>query len=639
MGMIEPYYTTDLGTLCCGDCLEWMPGFARNSIDTIITDPPYALEFMGKGWDKVLPDVEIWKEALRVAKPGAMLMAFGGTRTYHRLTCAIEDAGWEIRDCVMWVYGSGFPKSLDISKQLDLYEKKKWMNISKAIDKTDKMLILDIWKNNSSNAIIVGNPSRKNQIEAGTNTQKNDSVPDLVLFLANPKKLIANAIIAELRLSEAHLTAGGSTFFVQENVEVNTERLQCLVKFAGKSLPSQNAMSLGTFTVQCVAKGLLNEISMDNLKAEEVLKTLNGNQKSLNEQAISALCAELIDGLKLTILNQSKTFLSLDTKSQTEIVSATTAIITESMAANLISSTVSILKSKAIDRMAGAEREVIGKCVPCGMLRNRRTDEQMAGSWSDPCRQPNNITAPATPEAQTWDGYGTALKPSYEPIVLAMKPLDGTFAENALKWGVAGLWIDGGRIGTEKGWPASESKFIGWKKSGDSSPTEPRGEGRWPANLIHDGSEEVVGLFPVTKSGSLLKHHKRTGGMPPLGTFEIRDRTGETEFIGDSGSAARFFYTAKTSRSERGEGNTHPTVKPLALIEYLCKLTRMPDNGIVLDIFGGSGTTAVACEKLGRPWILIEKELESCVIAKNRLSAATRQQKLFPVSGGGVRCI
>ena len=137
-----------------GDCLEVMRKFKNCCIDTIITDPPYALEFMGKGWDKVLPDVKVWKEALRVAKPGAMLLAFGGTRTYHRLTCAIEDAGWEIRDSIenlfsfderihvffnslnneqkgafselttrggvlSWLYGSGFPKSTNISKNID----------------------------------------------------------------------------------------------------------------------------------------------------------------------------------------------------------------------------------------------------------------------------------------------------------------------------------------------------------------------------------------------------------------------------------------------------------------------------------------------------------------------------------------
>ena len=102
-----------------GDCREVMARMDAESVDAIVSDPPYGLSFMGKGWDHGVPGVEFWTEALRVAKPGAHLLAFGGTRTYHRLAVAIEDAGWEIRDCVMWVYGSGFPKSLDVSKAID----------------------------------------------------------------------------------------------------------------------------------------------------------------------------------------------------------------------------------------------------------------------------------------------------------------------------------------------------------------------------------------------------------------------------------------------------------------------------------------------------------------------------------------
>ena len=109
----------EIGKVHCMDCLEGMRSMPDNCIDTIITDPPYGLRFMGKAWDYDIPSVEIWAEALRVAKPGAILLAFGGTRTFHRIACSIEDAGWEIRDTIMWVYGSGFPKSLNIGKAID----------------------------------------------------------------------------------------------------------------------------------------------------------------------------------------------------------------------------------------------------------------------------------------------------------------------------------------------------------------------------------------------------------------------------------------------------------------------------------------------------------------------------------------
>ena len=102
-----------------GDCLKVLPTLPENSVDSVVTDPPYGLRFMGKDWDNGVPGPHFWREVLRVAKPGAFLLCFGGTRTFHRLACAIEDAGWQIRDTLMWVYGQGFPKSLDISKAID----------------------------------------------------------------------------------------------------------------------------------------------------------------------------------------------------------------------------------------------------------------------------------------------------------------------------------------------------------------------------------------------------------------------------------------------------------------------------------------------------------------------------------------
>lgn len=108
-----------------GDCLDIMAAMEPDSIDTIITDPPYGLGFMGKEWDHGVPGIPFWEAALRVAKPGAILLAFGGTRTSHRLACAIEDAGWEIRDTIVWLYASGFPKSHSIGKALDRAAGKK----------------------------------------------------------------------------------------------------------------------------------------------------------------------------------------------------------------------------------------------------------------------------------------------------------------------------------------------------------------------------------------------------------------------------------------------------------------------------------------------------------------------------------
>jgi len=108
-----------------GDCIEVMHNMETESIDTIITDPPYGLEFMGKKWDYDVPSIEVFKEMLRVIKPGGTLLCFAGTRTQHRMAVNIEDAGWILKDCIMWLYGSGFPKATDISKQLDKKEGKE----------------------------------------------------------------------------------------------------------------------------------------------------------------------------------------------------------------------------------------------------------------------------------------------------------------------------------------------------------------------------------------------------------------------------------------------------------------------------------------------------------------------------------
>jgi len=422
-----------------GDCLEVMRTLPENSVDTIITDPPYGLQFMGKDWDHGVPGVPFWREALRVAKPGALLLAFGGTRTYHRMVCAIEDAGFEIRDTIAWVYGSGFPKSYDISK--------------------------------------------------------------------------------------------------------------------------------------------------------------------------------------------------------------------------------------GIDKQAGAERKVVGKYqlpdVADGLRKKvwectNQTEVGMFGISGQ-----NDITAPSTPEAQLWHGWGTALKPAFEPIVVAMKPIDGTFVNNALTWGVAGLWIDGGRISANehepnardsKGGKAGTSWFTGDIDNGEWNGNQ----GRFPANFIHDGSDEVVGLFPQTGGGSYSapKARKRNNGLG-LGTEDERYGSSEApDNYGDSGSAARFFYCAKASRSERNAGlegmstsrmgmnfggqlsgrgkpintkphtNSHPTVKPLALMRYLVRLTKTPTGGVVLDPFMGSGTTGIACVLEGREFIGIEREAEYVEIAEKRIAEAQLQLRL-----------
>ena len=369
-------------TIIHGDCLEEMKKMPENSIDFIVTDPPYGLSFMNKKWDAETPDVYLWKEALRVCKSGSMIAVFGGSRTHHRLMCAIEDAGFEIRDVIMWLYGSGFPKSHN--------------------------------------------------------------------------------------------------------------------KFG---LP----------------------------------------------------------------------------------------------------------------------------------------------------------------------GYGTALKPAYEPIILAMKPLDGTYAQNAEKWGLAGINIDGCRIEFSSKQEA-EKHAQEWDRNWTSSPIHafdketgnhpgakretgdgPRPQkGRWPANLLLDeeSAEMMDQQSGILKSG-IVKPYKRSTRDQYSGSFpdNIND------FPSSSGGASRFFYCAKASSRERNKGcegmplkpggsnakgftkdvangldrnkpvaNHHPTVKPISLMKYIIKLLAPPGNPICLDPFAGSGSTLVAARELGIDCIGIEKEEQYAEIAKARIA-------------------
>lgn len=346
-----------------GDCLEVMRSMDDNSISAVVTDPPYGLHFMGKGWDHAVPGKEYWEECKRLLKPGGFLLAMGGTRTFHRLTCAIEDAGLEIRDCVSWLYGSGFPKS-------------------------------------------------------------------------------------------------------------------------------HNHFGI--------------------------------------------------------------------------------------------------------------------------------------------------------------DGYGTALKPAWEPIVMAMKPCVGTFKQNAEKWGQAGLNIDGCRIGNESrfnsGAKNSDPKL--WRMNQGINGKECIG--RWPANLILD--EEAAQLLDEQSGISKSNSNPRPKGKSVHCYGQFNEFKSDASHLNDSGGASRFFYCAKASPSERNEGlqempiinapklgeyannpgreapkssygkqNYHPTVKPLKLMEYLIKLVMPPKDGILLDPFAGSGTTILAAKRLGFDAIGIEKDAEYCKIAKARI--------------------
>ena len=242
--------------------------------------------------------------------------------------------------------------------------------------------------------------------------------------------------------------------------------------------------------------------------------------------------------------------------------------------------------SKAIDKAAGAEREVVGET-----RKGAQTNSTgRYGAWGDGITP----TAPATDAAKQWQGWGTALKPALEPITVARKPLVGTVAENVLQYGTGAINVDGGRVEAsdqkqlEKNWNRNQSSskdgVVNYVAQKDIDLRDYKSTGRWPANFIHDGSEEA------------------------------------TDLLKDS---ARFFYCAKASKADRGE-NHHPTVKPTDLMRYLCRLVT-PPNGIVLDPFNGSGSTGCAAVLEGFQYIGIEREAEYIAISEKRIQARSKQ--------------
>jgi DNA modification methylase len=498
--------------LLCGDSLEKLKDLDDCSVDSIVTDPPYELGFMGKKWDStgIAFNVELWKEALRVLKPGGHLIAFSGSRTYHRMAVAIEDAGFEIRDQVLWMYGSGFPKSLDVSK---------------AIDKT------------------------------------NGRVGDKEKF------------------TEWMRTTG--------------------------------------------------------LKASELNKITNtfmGSHYLTAKEQPAVPTLELWELIKLHIKVEIPDYIN-------EIVNR-----------------------------VEAEREVIGKKTT-GIANKEEKDRHTIGSSK---AIEVDITAPSTPQAKQWQGFGTALKPAHEPMVLARKPMsEKTVAENVLKWGVGALNIDGCRVGSSEDIPKRradkekyentiEHNYGSISKRTEFNPTQ----GRFPANIIHDGSEEVESVFPNTKSTTPTEKNKRGGKFPDDNTIELGLKEIQRTGFDDSGSASRYFYCAKASKKDRNEGldsfelkaissdkgnglgrvcdkcgtsqltpcdcedntwilpaknqNNHPTVKPTDLMAYLVRLVT-PPNGTVLDPFNGSGSTGKACAREGFDYIGIDLSQEYLDISKARI--------------------
>ena len=461
-----------------------LPGLAAGSFDASFSDPPYGLGFMGKAWDHAVPGAAIWGEVARALRPGGHVLAFGGTRTFHRLTCGIEDAGFEVRDCLAWLYGSGFPKSLDVSAGVD--RRRDWTALR----------------------------ALQGRIRAAR-TQRGWTQSEAAR---------AVGLIGEGE------TLGGGGFMWFET---------------GQRVP---------------------------------------------------------------------------TKAQYERLKESLALGDES--------------DEAFER---AERETVSVRTMSDSSRRTFAAPALAQDGAENIDREVAITAPATDEAKRWSGYGTALKPAWEPCILAMKPLDGTFAANATRHGVAGLAIDASRIGltggTRKAGPPSMRPGVALTGSAsgvlNGGGCEPIGKGRYPANVVLDEEAGAMldaqgGVLSFNPAGAFA--HGQPAGWPGGKNNIGRDGAAQRSVFGygDSGGASRFFYCAKVGRAERG-GSRHPTMKPVALCEYLARLLLPPprEDGAprrLLVPFSGAGSEMIGALTAGWDEVVgIERETEYVADAARRM--------------------
>jgi site-specific DNA-methyltransferase (adenine-specific) len=291
---------------------------------------------------------------------------------------------------------------------------------------------------------------------------------------------------------------------------------------------------------------------------------------------------------------------------------------------------------------------------PIQKIERIREDGRTTGNRNTSCSFNHSPINLAYPEikldlAKQYEGFGTGLKPAYEPIIIARKKIsESTIVENVLKYGCGGINIDGCRINFESDEDKESAKpqgrctsKVGALAGGIENERERTSfegkasdntKGRWPSNFMHDGSEEVMQLFPHTKSGAIKKHHIFHESENNCMSGKNYERTPKKEYSGDDGSAARFFYCSKASQKDRNEGcekfekgNNHVTVKPTSLMRYLVRLVT-PPKGIVFDPFMGSGSTGKAAVYEGFDFIGIEKEKEYFEIAKARIDFATKEK-------------
>lgn len=574
-----PYWRSECGraTIYLGDCREILPHLEPDQFHAVVTDPPYELGFMSKRWDGtgVAYDVKTWDAALQVAKSGAHLLSFGGSRTYHRMTCAIEDAEWEIRDCLMWVYGSGYPKSMDVSKAIDKKLGAKRRQVRTPMSPNGNVMM---------DGIGSKRPWKELAKEVGYHEHDSD---DPVTEEAKRwhgwgtciKPSYEPCILAQKPLSPEQ---------EQRIIVENLSRLEAQLWSLLPASAAKECFGLNQNEYDAVCASAQWSVGERLRQADSFAQT----DTSLFESAVSTCLSTVISWRNTLGARSALTSTSITrTKSNTTIDWRTLRLCSSAL-------TLHTIIQDAISQpgswwSASGAAEVLSVVV---QSLNSTLDLSALVSAIDK----GHISLP--------EEGGPEIRPAYEPIVLARKPLGGTVAECVMANGTGALNVDACKVGTTgtditKEVPSKEGSGSGiYRFNSDnlSSHMSNGGfvkttkDGRWPANLIHDGSDEVVRLLPD--------------------------------------GADRYFYTPKADEDDRPHGKNatiHPTVKPLDLMRYLVRLVCVR-GGTVLDPFCGSGSTGVAAVLEGMQFVGVELSKEYADIAVGKIRLALESAPSLP---------
>ena len=586
-----------------GDCREVLRTLERGSISACVTDPPYHLTsivkrfggenaapaqhgtdgayarasagFMGKQWDggDIAFRPETWRLVFDVMKPGAFLVAFGGTRTFHRMACAIEDAGFEIRDTLCWLYGSGFPKSHDVSKGID-----KAAGAERESDGYEP--------NYRNNVMGVG-------FGGGHTIQRAEpATPDAIRWQGwgtalkpaqEPIILCAKPLTVEHHIAIC--------------IDAITERLAWSCYSASDAVNILNGIRAKCYAVASSVLGSARTrslVSIGSAPSAELVSTFSELDLSvpIKTRDCFALSHVRGSGSDQEHIQGSETQRGGEASLLTQLADMSMSAVVEPTSVSIVSSWLNI----SDELLAEASRFTISTAI----------------RLTTALRTLNCSLLPNT----TSDTGG--LSPNFEPIILARRPLIGTVVANILQHGTGALNIDACRVAgrMDGNWGGKQESSIGY---GGTEVTEYRTQqnsaGRWPANVLHDGSEEVVDLFPQTAKAGNTRPQPAARGTS---VFGIGEHEHNPAIPGDNGgTASRFFYSAKADKGDRADSR-HPTVKPVDLMRWLVRLVT-PPGGTILDPFAGSGTTGEAAMLEGFDCIMIERDPQSVVDIRHRI--------------------